>query len=333
VRTFQRAPRIIPANPGSGKKKTTLSETGAQEKNPQNLKPIFYPTGLIKWVYIRSRLIQAIQNPMTKSKKIFRWIQCDDNRQSIEEFRLFPLIICAALSLAWLLTGTAQAQLGSSVRQVIVARAPGWNSDTATLQAYQRDSARDPWRPVFSQPIPALLGRSGLAWGRGVFTPPSNGIPSKVEKDRRAPAGVFQLGTLFGYAASPPPGTEWPYHQVGPWDAYIDDPANPNYNRHVRVDPGNVPAWFEKQRMRLGDAAYKWMLEIRHNQKPAAPGYGSAIFFHVRRGPTTPTAGCTTMAEANLVRLLQWLDPKASPHYVLLPEKDYQALRGPWRLP
>lgn len=240
---------------------------------------------------------------------------------------LIPLIAIGTAALE------AKAQIGSEVRQVIVAKAATWNSNTATLQCYQRASARAPWQPVFPKAVPVLLGRAGLAWGRGPFVPPQNGIPLKVEKDWRAPAGVFQLGTLFGYAATPPAGTRWPYLQVGPYDAYVDDPALPHYNQHVRVDPRNIPPWFEKQKMRLGDAAYKWMLEIRHNQKPAAPGYGSAIFFHVRRGPTKPSAGCTTMAVENLEALIRWVDPRASPYYVLLPEGDYAALRGAWRLP
>jgi L,D-peptidoglycan transpeptidase YkuD (ErfK/YbiS/YcfS/YnhG family) len=75
------------------------------------------------------------------------------------------------------------------------------------------------------------------------------------------------------------------------------------------------------------------MLEIRHNPAPAAPGYGSAIFFHVRRGPTKPSAGCTTMAVENLEAMIRWLDPSASPHYVLLPKAEYAALRGAWGLP
>lgn len=229
--------------------------------------------------------------------------------------------------------GNLSAQIGPSVRQVIVARAAGWNSSTAKLQAYQRGSASEPWRPVFSQTLPVNLGRSGLAWGRGVFNPPQNGIPFKVEKDWRAPAGVFQLGLLFGYAGKPPAGARWPYHQVGPWDAYVDDPKNPYYNQHVKVDPCQVPSWFEKQKMRLGDSAYQWMLEIRHNQKPVAPGYGSAIFFHVRRGLNKPSAGCTTMAVEDLEKLIRWLDPKAFPHYVLLPQADYDYLRRTWALP
>ena len=239
----------------------------------------------------------------------------------------------------WVLIGffagqkAAVAQLGSSVRQVIVAQAADWNSNTASLQCYQRAGANAPWTPVFPKPVPVLLGRSGLAWGRGVFTPPNNGIPMKVEKDWRAPAGVFQLGQLFGYAPAAPGGAPWPYVKVGPYDAWIDDSTSPAYNQHVRVDPANIPPWFEKEKMRLGDAAYKWMLEIKHNTSPAAPGYGSAIFFHVRRGPTRPSAGCTTMAVENLEAMIRWLDPNASPHYVLLPRVEYTALREAWRLP
>lgn len=229
----------------------------------------------------------------------------------------------------------AQAQVERSARQLIVTQAATWSSNTATMQCWQRGSAREAWQPVFAKPVPVLLGRQGLAWGRGAFQVPQNGVPMKVEKDWKAPAGIFQLGSLFGYEAAAPGGSRWPYVQVGPWDAYVDDSNSPYYNRHVRIDPRQgIPPWFEKQKMRLGDAAYKWMLEIRHNQFPAAaPGYGSAIFFHVRRGPDKPSAGCTTMAEADLVRLLRWIDPKKLPYYVLLPKADYAALRAAWALP
>lgn len=271
----------------------------------------------------------------TLAKTTSTWIQCHDNpqvRYAAGRHKLFFMGLLLILTSVFI-GDKAHAQLGNSVRQVIVAKAAGWDSNTASLQAYQRENANSPWQPILAQPVPVLLGRSGLAWGRGVFTPPRNGIPMKVEKDWRAPAGVFQLGKLFGYAARPPAGSRWPYVQVGPWDAYVDDPQNPYYNQHVRVNPNQVPPWFEKQRMRLGDAAYKWMLEIRHNQSPVAAGYGSAIFFHVRRGPTKPSAGCTTMAVENLEKVIRWLDPQASPHYVLLPTADYKILRGPWRLP
>jgi L,D-peptidoglycan transpeptidase YkuD (ErfK/YbiS/YcfS/YnhG family) len=201
------------------------------------------------------------------------------------------------------------------------------------MQAFERSSIRDPWRRVWKGAVPVLLGRNGSAWGRGVFTPPQNGVPAKVEKDGKAPAGVFQLGQLFGYAKTPPEGTRWPYLRVTQYDAWVDDVRSPYYNQHVRVRPDAIPPWFEKQRMRLGDSAYKWMICIQHNTQPPVSGYGSAIFFHVRRGPDKPTAGCTSMSEENLVRLIRWLNPTASPHYVLLPEADYAQLRAAWLLP
>ncbi len=201
------------------------------------------------------------------------------------------------------------------------------------MQCFERANENAPWKPVFENSFPVLLGKNGLAWGRGVFTLPQNGIGEKVERDGKAPAGVFRLGEFFGYAASPPAGTRWPYMKVTAYDAWVDDVNSPHYNQHVRVQPGNIPPWFEKQRMRLGDNAYKWMLAIQHNTNPASPGHGSAIFFHVRRGANVPTAGCTSMAEENLARVIRWLNPAASPHYVLLPAGEYQMLRSAWRLP
>lgn len=244
--------------------------------------------------------------------------------------RTFRLTLFAAL----LLFGNlAFSQVSHQSRQLIVAIAPDWNAPVATLQCWQRENADAPWQPAFKQSWPVNLGRNGLAWGRGGFTPTNSQIPLKVEKDGRAPAGIFQLGRIHGYAAKLPSGAAWPYLQVGPWDAWIDDPRLPQYNEHVRVDPDHVPPWFESQKMRLGDAAYKWLFEIRHNTHPATPGYGSAIFFHVRRGPTTPSAGCTTMAVENLEAMIRWVRSDKNPYYVLLPQSEYAKVKKAWRLP
>ncbi|HSJ04266.1 MAG TPA: L,D-transpeptidase family protein [Verrucomicrobium sp.] len=227
----------------------------------------------------------------------------------------------------------AFSQVPNSAKQLILAVGQDWNSATAVLQCWERPSANEPWKPAFKSAWPVNLGRSGMAWGRGAFNPPNSTVPWKVEKDGKAPAGVFELGRLHGYADAPPRGATWPYMQVGPWDAWVDDPRLPHYNEHVRVDPSNVPPWFESQKMRLGDAAYKWLLEIRHNTNPAAPGYGSAIFFHVRRGPTKPSAGCTTMAVENLEAMIRWLKTDKYPYYVLLPQGEYQRMKATWKLP
>lgn len=241
--------------------------------------------------------------------------------------------LLTAGSALFLFDTVLMSQVPDDVRQLLLAIAPGWDSPRAAMQCFQRDGKSDPWRAAFRAEWPVLLGRRGLAWGRGAFSPPDDHQPRKTEKDGRAPAGVFALGRLHGYAPAPPQGATWPYLQVGPYDAWIDDPRLPHYNEHVRVDPRRIPDWFESQRMRLGDNAYKWLLEIKHNTGPPKPGSGSAIFFHVRRGPDRPTAGCTSMALEDLERVIVWLRPEAKPHYVLLPRDAHEKLRINWRLP
>jgi L,D-peptidoglycan transpeptidase YkuD (ErfK/YbiS/YcfS/YnhG family) len=85
--------------------------------------------------------------------------------------------------------------------------------------------------------------------------------------------------------------------------------------------------------MRQGDFAYRWLVEIRHNADPPVPGFGSAIFFHIRRGPDRPSAGCTTMAEGDLVALIKWLRVDQHPRYVCLPRLEYLRYWKAWNLP
>ncbi len=226
-------------------------------------------------------------------------------------------------------------RIPAQAAQLIVAVADTWSSATGRLMLFERAAPNAPWQPILGRTIPVLFGKKGLAWGNGVLPVPHGqfGVPSKREKDLRAPAGVFRLGITFGNAPQAPKGMTMPYHQVTARDCWVDDPAHPAYNRHVAVDLTPPPPWYTKQRMRLGDFAYEWLLEIRHNADPVIPGQGSAIFFHIRRGPTKPSHGCTTMARADLLSLLTRLRPRSNPHYVLLPSGEYRARIAAWGLP
>jgi len=177
-----------------------------------------------------------------------------------------------------------------------------------------------------------LLGKNGLAWGRGIAGQDEPGL-QKREADKRAPAGLFALGTIYTYDAALPAGSDYPFRQITASDAWIDDPANPLYNRHVVIDPASPPAWFEKQKMRHDDPPHRWLVEIRHNADPPVAGMGSAIFFHIQRGPDRKTSGCTTMPADTIVPLIRWLRAPAHPHYVLLPAAEYRARWRDWRLP
>jgi L,D-peptidoglycan transpeptidase YkuD (ErfK/YbiS/YcfS/YnhG family) len=223
------------------------------------------------------------------------------------------------------------ASLPDDCTQLIVARAPDWNSMRGQGRLLERD-AGGAWRPNGS-PFPVLFGKNGLAWGSGLTGQDESGLHKK-EKDGRAPAGIFRIGKIYTYDPQLPTGADYPFHQVTKADAWVDDVKSPNYNRLVTIDdPANPPPWFAKQKMRHNDFAYRWLVEIRHNSDPPVPGHGSAIFFHIRRGVSRPTAGCTTMAESNLVRLITWLRSGRNPCFVLLPNEIYRQKWREWNLP
>lgn len=246
----------------------------------------------------------------------------------------FPPPRLGLLLLLALVPARTALALEAGVRQVVVSVAPGWDSTQGTARRFERGADGGAWKPV-GPSWPVLFGKNGLAWGRGVLGTQEPG-QHKVERDGRAPAGVFRIGKVYTYDAALPAGSDYPFHTVTPTDAWVDDPKFPEvYNRFLTIrDPANPPPWFEKGKMRHGDFAYRWLVEIRHNADPApVAGAGSAIFFHLRRGETRPTSGCTTMAEPNLVRLLRWLRADARPHYALLPQEEYARRWQEWGLP
>jgi L,D-peptidoglycan transpeptidase YkuD (ErfK/YbiS/YcfS/YnhG family) len=218
----------------------------------------------------------------------------------------------------------------SDCSQLLVAIAPDWNSMHGKLQLFERAHGND-WIAV-SSPVPVLFGKNGLAWGIGLAGQNESGLHKK-ERDGRAPAGVFAIGNVFGYEPKLPPGGDYPYHQVTEADVWSDDPRSPNYNRHIVIDPNKPPDNYTHEKMRSGDFAYHWLIEIRHNSDPPVPGAGSAIFFHIRRGVNHPTTGCTTMAEPDLVRIVSWLRASRHPCYALLPADQYEKKWREWDLP
>lgn len=240
--------------------------------------------------------------------------------------RAFGLLVIAFIAAV----KTFGAALDPSVQQIIVSVAADWDASTGKLQLFEKTNGA--WKAA-EPAIPVLYGKNGLVWGRGVLGTDEPGT-HKQEHDGRAPAGVFKIGTIYTYDPALPSGAKYPFHTVGAGDAWVDDITSPDYNKHVVIpDPANPPPWFEKEKMRHGDFAYRWLVEIRHNSDPPAPNAGSAIFFHIRRGPARKTAGCTTMAEDDLVKLIRWLRADKHPHYALLPRAEYEAKWKAWGLP
>lgn len=226
--------------------------------------------------------------------------------------------------------GATPPTLTDGATQLITVRTASWDAPEGTLRRYAREGSA--WRELGS-PIAIVLGRSGLGWGRGLH---GEGAPAgldgeeKREGDGRSPAGLFRLGTTLGYAASPPAGAVAPYVAMTSTLQCVEDVTSAHYNRIV--DRASTPVdWDGDDRLLRDDGLYEYLVFVEQNVDPApVPGRGSCILLHV--ASDRPTAGCTSMARADLERLVVEL-PEGGAMLVQLPEPAYAALQTAWGLP
>lgn len=203
------------------------------------------------------------------------------------------------------------------------------------LQRYQRMSSAGGWQAV-GRVIPVSLGKSGLAWGRGVHSLPDAPGREKQEGDGCSPAGIFSITALFGYAAPDSAlalGAKLPYLSVTDNLKAIDDPASAHYNRIIDQSTVARPDWASCEDMLRHDQRYAVGAVVAHNAQPPVAGAGSCIFLHVWEAPDRPTAGCTAMALDNMSQIAGWLDAAARPVLVQLPQAEYERWRDGWVLP
>ncbi len=132
------------------------------------------------------------------------------------------------------------------------------------------------------------LGRSGLAG-------------QKREGDGATPVGRFPLRRVW-YRADrlAPPETGLARQAIRRDDGWCDAPADPAYNRPVRL-----PFAASHERLWRDDGLYDLVAVLGHNDAPPRPGLGSAIFLHVASPGYGPTEGCVAVALADLRAILR----------------------------
>ncbi|MEY2520385.1 MAG: zinc D-Ala-D-Ala dipeptidase [Verrucomicrobiota bacterium] len=217
-------------------------------------------------------------------------------------------------------------------RQCVVVVTDNWSATTGVLRAFERDGSRDKWKPRGTGLL-VVVGKKGLAWGRGLVPMQAGDGPTKIEGDNKAPAGIFRLASAFGYA--PQRAARWvklPYLALSKQIEGVDDPRSHYYNQLVDRSKIARVDWRTSEQMLRNDDLYKWGIVVEHN-RTAQPGAGSCIFLHVWKGPASPTAGCTAMPENELVKLLRWLDPAAHPILIQMPRSSYPTFQSKFGLP
>lgn len=147
-----------------------------------------------------------------------------------------------------------------------------------------------------------------LSWPGGTFRCAlgRGGVRAdKREGDGATPVGRFPLRRVLWRADRlPRPETGLPAAPIAPDDGWCDDPADPAYNRPVRI-----PFAASHEELWRADGVYDVIVVMGHNDDPVVPGQGSAVFLHVARPDWEPTAGCVALPLPDLLRLLKDCGP------------------------
>ncbi|MFF7738084.1 L,D-transpeptidase family protein [Streptomyces sp. NPDC007984] len=179
--------------------------------------------------------------------------------------------------------------------QLITAVAPKRASTTGTVTWWDRQGGR--W--VERGSAPARFGAKGLAAGA-----------TRTQGTNTTPTGLYGLPYAFGIEAAPP-GTAYPYRRVHEDSWWCQDNDSRSYNRWSEPRAADCRA-AEAEHLITYRAQYAHALVIGFNYERPVRGRGAGIFLHVNgRGAT---AGCVSVPEGAMKRILRWADPARRPH-------------------
>ena len=258
------------------------------------------------------------------------------------------------LSLAFLIMmGIGQLNMDnkaySDSSQMILVKSENWQSVKASISLYEKD-ANNQWKK-FGEDMPAVLGKNGLGWGRGLFSREDvKNNTYRQEGDKRAPAGIFNIGEIFGIeeakTAQKNLDLKMPYTYLTESTRCIGEGKSQYYNQIVDInkvkkdwenDSNNEAMRYEGIR---DEQAYKWGININNNvdsnpdpDMKRDKNAGSCIFIHIWKNEDTGTSGCTAIQEKDIVKIIKWLDSSKNPLITQLPEAEYQRLKPKWNLP
>jgi L,D-peptidoglycan transpeptidase YkuD (ErfK/YbiS/YcfS/YnhG family) len=217
---------------------------------------------------------------------------------------------------------TRLAHVGDA-RQLVVVTGRSRTSTYATLRTYQK-GANGTWTERYAA-MPARVGYGG-------WVPAA----SRVQNTGTTPQGTFRLTTAFGLSADP--GTALPYRRADADDHWVGDQRDPRTYNLFQPAASAGRTWRTGQAERLAayPTQYQYAVVIDFNRpaastvawqavqkqfvtsRPVNVRLGSAIFLHVNGAGST--AGCVSIARADMVRVLTWLDPARRPRIVMAPE-------------
>jgi L,D-peptidoglycan transpeptidase YkuD (ErfK/YbiS/YcfS/YnhG family) len=217
-------------------------------------------------------------------------------------------------------------------RQMLLVVADNWSSRTAVFQRFERVSLNSGWLSVGAK-HKMVLGKNGLAWGKGLHAPEIDSDPVKREGDGRSPAGVFGLSGVFGLPGKLRPlMLKMPQKAINNDTECVDDPGSKYYNRMLEKTTIPNPDWHSSEKMSKVGFIYNLGVLVKHNPD-AIPEAGSCIFLHIWRDPKKPTVGCSAVSDKDILKIALWLNSADHPVLVQLTRQKYSFFRKLWELP
>ena len=209
-----------------------------------------------------------------------------------------PLVASIAILVAVLVPATAHAAHGvnpngmrglGGASQVIEIATNGMRTTRGSARTYERVGER--WGLVHKA-MPARVGRNGLSYPA-----------ARHAGDGTTPIGNY--GFVFDFGSRPDPGVDgFEWRHLRPGDCWSG--IRRAYNRWVERTPcasGDEDLWSSAAR------AYRYAAVIDFNYRSPVFGRGSGIFLHV--ATESPTSGCVSLPERNLLEVLRWMRPGA----------------------
>lgn len=193
--------------------------------------------------------------------------------------------------------GRVQVNVPVGGTQVLTVTSRKQSSSYAVFSAFSLRSGS--WRHVWG-PWTARIGAGG-------FARPGQ----KIEGDALTPQGSYGFQFMFGVNRNP--GVHFSWRHAYGYDYWDDDPRSARYN--LWTDTRHANAGRSPEPMH-NVPSYNYAAVIGYNLA-RVPGAGSAIFLHVGDGQAT--AGCVSLPQAQLLKVIRWLTPASHPVIAMHP--------------
>jgi len=219
--------------------------------------------------------------------------------------------------------------------QMVLVITPNLNASSGIIHFFEREHTFAPWNPV-NKPEKVVVGKNGLGWEPNLHALGYKAA-TKKEGDGKAPAGIFYLSSIFGYAlAKKMSHLKMPYLHTNNTLVCVDDANSVFYNRIVDSSFLKKKDWKSHEKMKRNDDLYRLGVVVDYNLFPTIKGKGSCIFLHIWRGKGSsvkPTLGCTAMVPRLMEKLILWLELDKKPVLVQLPQSEFESISKGWCLP